>query len=212
MVPLEYTSTVSTDAGIAFQRGPAPLALFISWVTLATSPNSDDISASNSRLYLAQAPLCALPPVLHSDLPIPEAVTMSGKGDIYDSSLWLGVAPTYTPLHRDPNPNLFVQLAGRKVVRLLEPEAGDAAFEQVKQKLGVSEGGSRAFRGEEMMKGKERELLERAIWGEGNPELLERGLEAELKAGDGIFIPQGWWHSVKGVGEGVTASVNWWFR
>jgi hypothetical protein len=33
----------------------------------------------------------------------------------------IGHPPTYTPLHRDPNPNIFVQLAGEKVVRLLAP-------------------------------------------------------------------------------------------
>ena len=38
------------------------------------------------------------------------------------------------------------------------------------------------------------------------------GYEAVLKAGDGMFIPKGWWHSVRGVGEGIIGSANWWFR
>ena len=214
MVPLEYISPSvndGTSTETLFQRGPAPLALFISWVALATSPNADS-SASASRLYLAQAPLSILPAPLQSDLPVPKLVVQAGKGDVYDSSLWLGVAPTYTPLHRDPNPNLFVQLAGTKVVRLLKPEAGDAVFESVKKTVGSDGGASKAFRGEEMMKGKEREMLERAVWSEGGGEFVNGGLEAELKAGDGIFIPQGWWHSIKGIGDGVTGSVNWWFR
>jgi len=33
-----------------------------------------------------------------------------------------------------------------------------------------------------------------------------------LEAGDGMFIPKGWWHSVKGVGKGIIGSANWWFR
>ncbi|KAL9101217.1 MAG: hypothetical protein Q9163_003499 [Psora crenata] len=216
LVPLEYTSlsgSANEDAlTTTFHRGPAPLALFISWVSLATSSSDPNRKASNSGLYLAQAPLATLPAPLYVDLPVPEFVARAGRGDVYDSSLWLGVSPTYTPLHRDPNPNLFVQLAGRKVVRLLIPEAGDTLFKEMKQSLGGSKGGSKAFRGEEMMMGEEREVLEHVIWGEGDMETEGRRLEAELKAGDGIFIPQGWWHSIKGIGEGVTGSVNWWFR
>jgi hypothetical protein len=29
-----------------------------------------------------------------------------------------------------------------------------------------------------------------------------------LEAGNGLFIPSGFWHSVRGVGEGVNASVS----
>lgn len=34
------------------------------------------------------------------------------------------------------------------------------------------------------------------------------GYEAKLAAGDALFIPQGWWHSVRGVGQGLTGSVS----
>ena len=134
----------------------------------------------------------------------------AGKGDIYDSSLWLGVAPTYTPLHRDPNPNLFVQLAGRKTVRLLAPDTGEGVYERVKRAVGGQGDGKGVIRGEEMMKGKEREVLEDLVW--GKRDVGEDGWEAVVEGGDGVFIPQGWWHSLKGPGEGVTGSVNWWFR
>lgn len=38
------------------------------------------------------------------------------------------------------------------------------------------------------------------------------GQEITLKEGDGIFIPKGWYHAVRGIGVGVNCSVNWWFR
>lgn len=38
------------------------------------------------------------------------------------------------------------------------------------------------------------------------------GFEVELGPGDGVFIPRGWWHAVRGSGEGVAGSANWWFR
>jgi ribosomal protein L16 Arg81 hydroxylase len=66
-------------------------------------------------------------------------------------------------------------------------------------------------RGEEMMVGMESVLMEEVVWGEeSTEEQMEEmdGIEAQLGPGDGLYIPQGWWHSVKGIGEGVNASVS----
>lgn len=209
IVPLEFTrlsapSAASQDED-AFQRAEVPLHIFLQWAKSATLETSE-------RLYLAQASFASLPEALKLDLPMPEIVAKSGTGDIYDTNIWMGIPPTYTPLHRDPNPNLFVQLAGHKVVRILPPEMGDKVFAQVQNALGRS--GSAAFRGEDMMRGEEKRLLEDKVWND-NAVLDEAGgfgYEAYVGRGDGLFIPKGWWHSVKGVGSGITGSVNWWFR
>ncbi len=69
-----------------------------------------------------------------------------------------------------------------------------------------------------MMAGPEKLALHAAIWPDDHTTsryaqvLSTYGLETEVSLGDALFIPRGWWHSVKGVGEGITASVNWWFR
>lgn len=65
-----------------------------------------------------------------------------------------------------------------------------------------------------MMKGEEKRLLEDQVWNDTSvlDEASEGGYEAHVGRGDGLFIPKGWWHSVKGVGDGITGSVNWWFR
>ncbi|QQK44932.1 Transcription factor jumonji/aspartyl beta-hydroxylase [Penicillium digitatum] len=218
-VPLELTESTSTDAKFetdsgktethSFRQFHAPLTLFLDWMRTAETTHQ------STRLYLAQCQLLDLPPVLREDFPTPELVARAGKGDIYDTNVWIGHPPTYTPLHRDPNPNLFVQMAGKKVVRLLAPVDGQAVFGAVRRQLGKS--GSpeaAAFRGEEMMQGRERALLDEMVWGTQVSTGSDAGVgfEAHLEAGDGVFIPKGWWHSIKGVGEGVTASVNWWFR
>jgi hypothetical protein len=221
-VPLELTElarscpsangkdSLSRQAGttdvVSFRQFHAPLTLFLEWMRSAeTSPQS-------TRLYLAQCQLLDLPQVLRDDFPTPDIVAKAGKGDIYDTNLWIGHPPTYTPLHRDPNPNLFVQLAGRKVVRLLAPSEGQALFSSIRRQLGKSGGkDAAAMRGEEMMQGQERALLDERVWGESasaGSEGSSSGYEAHLEAGDGLFIPKGWWHSIKGVGEGVTASVS----
>ena len=200
VVPLEFTK----GQGM-FQRAEAPLRIFLEWTRFATTKTVE-------RLYLAQASFACLPKGMTDDLPTPDIVAKAGTGDIYDTNLWMGIPPTYTPLHRDPNPNLFVQLAGRKIVRMMAPEVGHDCFTRVQQALGKSP--SAAFRGDEMMKGEEKRLLEADVWDE-NVKLQDEGAvgyEVHLNGGDGLFIPKGWWHSVRGVGEGVTGSVNWWFR
>ncbi|KAL4963214.1 putative JmjC domain protein [Aspergillus stella-maris] len=222
LIPLELTQSQSTSAALAdqgeatdlsFRKFHAPLSLFLQWIREAESQQQGQLPM---RLYLAQCQLLDLPQTLRDDFPTPTIVAEAGQGDVYDTNVWIGYPPTYTPLHRDPNPNLFVQLAGRKVVRLLPPQHGQVIFSHVRGQLGRS--GSReaaAFRGEEMMQGQERALLEQAVWSDSESKGLERnidGYEAKLEAGDGLFIPKGWWHSIKGLGDSATASVNWWFR
>lgn len=186
-------------------RFHAPLALLLA----ALEYNAKHSQNRVTQLYVAQAPLNDLPRELGSDVIPPEVVKSAGKGDIYDSSIWLGLEPTYTPWHRDPNPNLFCQLCSSKVVRTLPPSAGDQIFRGIQVRLGTS--GSSRIRGDEMMQGPERHLLHEAIWGEDATADIQ---EARLDAGDALFMPKGWWHSVKsGFGDGrLNGSANWWFR
>lgn len=207
IVPIEYSQHSSDEPqdGHAdmFHRADAPFGLFLAWAENATTETSD-------RFYLAQAPLSSFPTILQADIPTPtDLLRKVGKGDIYDTNIWMGFPPTYTPLHRDPNPNLLVQLAGSKVLRILSPNDGLKIFVQTEKFIG-NETGSAKFRGDEMMKGKEKRLLEARIWDDEkiNRNGLGVGYEARLECGDGIYIPQGWWHSVKGVGNGITASVS----
>ncbi|KAI3317706.1 hypothetical protein HD806DRAFT_359697 [Xylariaceae sp. AK1471] len=191
-----------------FLQFDAPLSLII---RASQFNRSRDSSLSRvKQLYIAQSDIRSLPAPLGEDLPVPEIVSQVGRGDIYSSSIWLGLQPTYTPLHRDPNPNLFCQLVGSKAVRLLRPKDGLSVFQDVRRKLG-SAGNSR-FRGPEMMDGPERDGLHSAIW--VDPAASKGIWEAVLNPGDALFIPQGWWHSVISVGHEaeLNASANWWFR
>ncbi|KAH6678534.1 hypothetical protein B0J14DRAFT_474155 [Halenospora varia] len=182
----------------SFHRFNAPLSLFL---------EACQHHPRLRKLYIAQAQIVDLPKELQDDLRTPKIVKEAGKGDIYDANIWMGIPPTYTPLHRDPNPNLFVQLASSKCIRLFEPGLGRSIFWTVQQQIGQNS--SSTFRGEEMMEGPERDALDMAVWGENTP---YEGLEVIVAPGDALFIPQGWWHSIKSVGEDVNASVNWWFR
>ncbi|KAL7820621.1 putative JmjC domain protein [Trichoderma gracile] len=165
------------------------------------------------QLYIAQSLLPDLPSSLQNDVPAPEALSRVGRGDIYSSSIWLGTEPTYTPLHRDPNPNLFCQLCSSKVVRLLPPATGHELYHQVQMTLRGS--GNSRIRSTEMMEGEERELLHGAVWETGADEMEASEIqEVTLRAGDALFIPKGWWHSIKSERSdgSLNGSVNWWFR
>lgn len=227
IVPLELTR--KDEAGKeTFERFTAPLKLFVDWMQQQRQRAEETTPTTpTTRLYLAQCQVSDLPEQLRDDLPQPHLVLEAGKGDVYDANLWIGTSPTYTPLHRDPNPNFFLQLAGSKAVRLFPPDSGAEIFGAVQRTLGRD--GSARFRGEEMMQGEEKELLERAVWGESEDDpkpapdataaaaaaaaaARDDGYQATVEEGNALFIPLGWWHSVKGVGIGTTASVNWWFR
>ncbi|PNY28093.1 lysine-specific demethylase JMJD5 [Tolypocladium capitatum] len=197
-----------SKGGHDFFRLHGPLKLLIKALEFN---KAQDTKASNTlELYIAQSSLSDLPLPLQDDLPTPELVQRAGKGDVYGSSIWLGTEPTYTPLHRDPNPNLFCQLCSYKVVRLLPPLLGDRLFYEVQAKL-RKQGNSR-IRTTEMMQGKEREVFHNAVW---SNDALPDGLhQVEMSSGDALFIPDGWWHSVKSTGTDgqLNGSVNWWFR
>lgn len=229
VVPLEMTATTSPakgggddDGQIQFKRLQAPLSMFLAYTQFASPPSPASASQNQTTtIYLAQAHISDLPPTLSSDFsPPPRLVTETGKSDIYATNLWIGSPPTYTPLHRDPNPNLFVQLAGCKRVRILKPEDGMGFFMRVRNQIAgnSNDGGGASIRGEEMMMGSERRVLEDVIWGNHHSDPATDGASKRvvgydvlLERGDALFIPKGWWHSLKGVGEGITASVCFYF-
>jgi hypothetical protein len=209
-----YAGKESSEPAPAYVRFTAPLSLFIAALQYN---NSRSVTTDKlTSLYIAQSSISALPQTLQDDLAPPAVIDSTS---IYNSSIWLGLTPTYTPLHRDPNPNIFRQLYGSKVVRILPPRAGEAVFKKIQSSIGGS--ASSRLRGEEMMQGPEKNLLHDAIWGEegsGGRTIHE----ARLAAGDALYLPEGWWHSIKsapsdaGVGAAcqgeLNCSVNWWFR
>jgi len=164
------------------------------------------------NLYIAQADLSeVLNAELLRDIPLPDLVRESGKGDVYNSSLWMGLEPTFTPWHRDPNHNFFCQLCSSKAVRILPPNRGKSLFMNTMAKVEPTTSFSTRIRGEEMMQGAQRKALLDAVWGDEAPDTIR---ETVLRPSDALFLPKGWWHSLKsGENHGhLNASVNWWFR
>ncbi|KAL2156964.1 hypothetical protein VTH06DRAFT_1376 [Thermothelomyces fergusii] len=198
-----------------FLQFSAPLALFDA--VLRYNQSKPEGRKPVGRLYIAQMPLTDLPPRLRADVATPELLAGPPTAeapqvcDIYSSSLWLGLQPTFTPWHCDPNDNLFCQLVGAKTVRLAPPEAGEQLFRRVTAELGKP-GASATIRDEGMMNGAERRAWREAVWGPAAPRSI---LETTVRARDMLLVPRGWWHSVESTGGqkgDLNASVNWWFR
>lgn len=201
-------TAITEGEGRQFSQLYGPLLLLVK--ALEFNRLQDSKRLSTLELYIAQSLLSDLPQPLQDDLRTPELVRRAGKGDVYSSSIWLGTEPTYTPLHRDPNPNLFCQLCGSKSLRILPPAIGERLYFEVQVK--IRQHGNSRIRTTEMMEGDERAALYDAVW--SNDELVELLLETELGPGDALFIPDGWWHSVKSTGTDgqLNGSANWWFR
>ncbi|KZZ97401.1 Transcription factor jumonji/aspartyl beta-hydroxylase [Moelleriella libera RCEF 2490] len=201
-------TVVAENTDQTFFQIHAPLRLLVKAIEFNSC--RDRATSPPLQLYIAQSALTDLPQPLQQDLQVPDLVCKSGKGDVYSSSIWLGTEPTYTPLHRDPNPNLFCQLWSKKVVRLMPAARGDRLFFEVQVQLQRRR--SSRIRTTDMMQGEERKALHDAVW--RSETLPDELCEVELDAGDALFIPDGWWHSVRSTlsdGE-LNGSVNWWFR
>ena len=208
----------------SFQRAELPLGAFLALVRSKMEASffhadsngnvshqpSESSTEARDRFYLAQCPLQALPEPMQADLqPLPSFIReASDRGDIYESSVWIGMAPTYTPLHKDPNPNFFVQLAGSKVIRAFPPDVGIALLREGSSRL--NDAGATDVRtfDERSMGGKERQVFYELIWDDDAIAEADWTLEATLEEGDSVFIPKGWWHSFRGIGSGINGSVR----
>lgn len=145
------------------------------------------------RIYMAQFPLFERIPVLQNDVSTSLTKEILQMGEVYSTSTWIGKR-SLTPLHHDPKAltNLFVQVCGRKEVRMFDPDTP-----RTKLKLGEGIAGNTSSVD---------------VWSTDIPKGLEGGLQGTVEAGDGLIIPRGWWHSVRSTRDELCISVNWWFK
>ena len=141
------------------------------------------------RVYLAQFPLVEQIPQLKEDVKSEMVESILREGELYSTATWIG-RQSLTPLHHDPRAltNLFVEISGQKEFRLFDPSVK-------RDKLRVGEGTMGNTSSVD-------------VWKED----IGEGWEGTVKAGDGLVIPRGWWHSVRSKGDEINMSVNWWFK
>jgi hypothetical protein len=100
-------------------------------------------------------------------------------------SLWIGPAGTHTPLHHDGDNAMFFQVVGRKRFRLAPPES-----------LGLLDRSRGVYSRWELAAGP------------GADDPVETFVEIELRPGDALFLPAGWWHQVDALDLSMSVSVQ----
>uniref|UniRef100_A0A8R1HPH8 JmjC domain-containing protein n=1 Tax=Caenorhabditis japonica TaxID=281687 RepID=A0A8R1HPH8_CAEJA len=150
-------------------------------------------NAENQRLYLAQHRLFDQVPHLKRDVIIPDiCFSESINPDVVDMNMWIGPEGTVSPLHTDPRKNMFVQMHGTKVFRMVAPEDSEAVY---------------PFDG--MLSNTSQVDVEHPDL-TAHPDFAEiRVFDATVNAGDALFIPKTWWHYVRSVTPSI--SVSFWF-
>jgi hypothetical protein len=132
-------------------------------------------SANDSYLtaYNSAATAAALAP-LERDLGHLGKYLAPGPG-----MMWIGPAGTFTPLHHDLTNNLLAQIVGRKRVILLPPSE------------------TRHLANHRHVFSDVHDVTDEACLAKYPSAREARRFEVDLKAGDLLFIPVGWWHQVR---------------
>ncbi len=147
----------------------------------------DALVAGRPAGYLAGLELLRAVKSLPGDLRFPRVSDSLTAVDV----IWLGGAGTLTQLHFDRALNLNVQLSGRKRFTFFAPYREGLDPRRVTATHSMS-----------------------ALDLDPARPFDERGLvpdlELELQAGDGIFIPYGWWHRVRTLEPSIAVNRWWW--
>jgi ribosomal protein L16 Arg81 hydroxylase len=148
-------------------KSTASMAEFLD---LAESRSANDayITAyNNDRNAAALAPLDA-------DIGTPPAFLTSGMG-----MKWIGPAGTFTPLHFDLTNNLLAQVTGRKQIVLLPPSE------------------TRHLAHSRHVFSDMHDITDEVCLRKYPAARRARRYEIELRAGEMLFVPIGWWHQVR---------------
>ena len=198
---------------------------FVRDYILGTSPGQKKEREGEGKTtgYLAQHDLFAQIPSLRKDIAVPDfcyieippafALPCSPSSNSSPTppppvspmlNAWFGPANTISPLHTDPHHNILTQVVGAKYIRLYPPSATPNLYARGKSERGGIDMSNTSF------------VMDVECGGgdEGEEEFplfyKEAGyLECVLRAGDGVFIPRGWWHYVRGLE--VSFSVSFWW-
>jgi len=153
--------------------------------------------------YLAQHPLLSQIPNLLSDLP---SLPYTSSHDSLDSSAppscefqncpilsaWIGPSGTVSPLHNDPYHNLYLQVKGRKYVRIYPISSTSSLYPMSGPRCNTSN-----------VDVDDPDCLSYPDFA-GAPYQ-----ECVLEEGEALYIPRLSWHYVRGVEPSVNVSM-WW--
>ena len=150
------------------------------------------LGSSDTVGYLAQTELLKQVPNLMRDFLIPDYCAMGETKGSPTINVWLGPAGTTSPLHTDPQENIFVQICGSKVVLLHSSTENHCLY--------PTDG---------LMNNTSQVDAEMPDYNQFPEYANAAGAKVIVEAGDGLFIPKGTWHYVRGLEP--SWSLSFWF-
>ncbi|OAE34063.1 hypothetical protein AXG93_4280s1120 [Marchantia polymorpha subsp. ruderalis] len=146
---------------------------------------ADSRKAHEMELYLAQVPIYSKEQEGETMLsPLMQDIelpsVLEGK-DVWNINLWMSMKSSRSSTHYDPYHNILCVVAGEKKVSLWPPSAAPGV-DMVVPNYNMHP------------------LFKKAVQG---------AKVVTLRAGDALFIPEGWYHQVNNTG--VTIAVNFWW-
>jgi hypothetical protein len=182
---IEYQGARAGDAAYErakdSHRAKMPFDAFVDMIERQADGNNAYITAYNTDCNRA-----AFAPLARDLGPIDAMLEDNADGS--EGMLWIGGAGTFTPLHHDLTNNLLVQVVGTKHVVLIPPEETPRLLndKHVFSQFHDIENGDC----------------------DAHPQLGDmRIFRTELKAGEALFLPIGWWHQV--VAEDFSVSITY---
>ncbi len=144
--------------------------------------------------YLAQTKLSEQMPLLLKDISIPNyCVNKLGSAPL-DLYAWFGPEGTESPLHKDRRDNIYVQIAGQKLILLFDRRESPFMYAHQEGPLSNS---SRV------------DVTCPDLTAFPNFSLASSGKITILHPGDCLFIPKGAWHYIKSLQP--SWSLSFWF-
>lgn len=168
---------------------------------IATMENLEPQSELKQKFYVQQISLRNLPE-LQNDITLPEfslgLLNSLEENDKPIPLLWFGQKDTHTPLHYDSSDNIFIQIYGEKRV-LLYPPSDTAYLSPYHPKPKCIDSGTH------QSKKHQSDVLDKF----SEALNLASGFQAQVRPGDVVFIPTGWWHEIR-AGDTSSISLNYW--
>ncbi|WVF71303.1 hypothetical protein IAT40_006106 [Kwoniella sp. CBS 6097] len=204
-----------------WQRVYMPFGLFLDAFILSLIPSSTPASALPSA-YLAQSDLLDSSPRLAEAVP-PLSHFYEGKEkSLYRRTIWIGPEKSFTPFHKDPYVGVYSQIIGSKTFHVLPPHAAQhLSPSNLPRHTNTSQiplPVSRIFSPSKVEGEQSNDLadLPRKITQTCQEQLkkaaaVDGACVVELKAGESVLVPEGWWHAAEG-GDGPGVGVGAWFR
>ncbi len=132
------------------------------------------------------------------DRPYPQQLTTRLR---MPSTLWIGPAGVFTPLHRDPAHNVLFQVMGRKRFVLFAPGTEKLLYAPWHEFCTEN----RCLGGYSPIDVESPDLEQFPLF------RYASAVECTLEPGDMLYVPRLWWHFV--ISRNLTMSLSsWWFR